>query len=136
MKTTYVPGKWLAICDVCGFRYYNDELKKDWRGLMVCTKDYEPRHPQDFLKVRGDRQSVPWVRPEATDIFIPINFTTLATDTISFLEGLANNLNKIIVPVYNTTSAIDGWSINGSAINANSLTNTPSSEAKLVALMA
>lgn len=72
MKTTYVPGKWLAICDVCGLRHYNTELRKDWRGLMVCSKDYESRHPQDFLRVRADNPAVPWVRPEAEDVFIDV----------------------------------------------------------------
>ena len=77
MKTTYIPGKWLAICDVCGYRYYNDQLKKDWRGLMVCKDDWETRHPQDFLKVRRDIMSPPWARPESTDQFVSTTFYCL-----------------------------------------------------------
>lgn len=72
MKTTYIAGKYLAICDTCGFRFYNDQLKKDWRGLMVCSHDWETRHPQDFVKARGETPPLPWTRPEAVDIFIPI----------------------------------------------------------------
>lgn len=70
MKTTYQSGKWLAICDVCGMRAFNTDLQKDWRGLMVCSKDFESRHPQDLIRVRGDSQTVAWVRPEPVDVFI------------------------------------------------------------------
>jgi hypothetical protein len=46
------------------------ELRKDWRGFMVCNKDYEPRHPQDTVKVSADRIVVDDARPEVTDIFL------------------------------------------------------------------
>lgn len=72
MKTTYVPGRWIAICDVCGFRFYNTELKKDWRGLMVDAGCFETRHPQDFLRVPADNPAVPWTRPESEDVFITV----------------------------------------------------------------
>lgn len=64
----YFTGKWKAICDVCGFEFYNDELKKRWDGLMVCTSDYEQDHPQKFLRLKEDSSSVPWVRAEPEDI--------------------------------------------------------------------
>lgn len=69
MKTTFTPGKWLSICDVCGFRFYNTELRKDWRGLMVDDACFETRHPQDFLRVPTDNPAVPWTRPEPPDVF-------------------------------------------------------------------
>lgn len=37
---------------------------------MVCSNDFEMRHPQDFLRVRGDVPSVPWTRPEGEDEFL------------------------------------------------------------------
>jgi len=63
-------GNWNAICDVCGFRFKASELKQDWKGLRVCQQDYELRHPQDFIRVRGDNPAVPWTRPEGEDIFV------------------------------------------------------------------
>jgi len=66
----YKPGDNLAICDSCGLRFYGSELKKDWWGFMVCKKDYEPRHPQDSVKVTADRIVVNDARPEVTDIFL------------------------------------------------------------------
>lgn len=63
-------GDWNAICDVCGFKFKASQMKKRWDGLMVCHEDYEPRHPQDLIRVRGDRPDVPWTRPEGNDVFI------------------------------------------------------------------
>ncbi len=66
-KTTYKKGDWNAICDVCGFKFKASQLRKRWDGMRVCQADWEPRHPQDSLKGRPDRQSVAWTRPEAED---------------------------------------------------------------------
>lgn len=62
-------GNWNAICDVCGFKFKASTMRKRWDGLMVCETDYELRHPQDFLRVRGDHPAVPWARPEAEEVF-------------------------------------------------------------------
>jgi hypothetical protein len=64
----YKPGTALAICDSCGYRFYLSELRKDWRGFMVCKRDYEPRHPQDYVEVKPDRIVIDNARPEVTDI--------------------------------------------------------------------
>lgn len=69
MADTYKPGNWLAICDVCGFQFFADELEKRWDGYMVCRKDFETRHPQELLRSRAER-SIPWSRPEQADVFI------------------------------------------------------------------
>lgn len=66
----YKPGDALAICDSCGYRFHLSELRTDWRGFMVCKKDYEPRHPQDTIEVKKERIVVKDARPEAEDIFI------------------------------------------------------------------
>lgn len=61
--------KWLAICDRCGFRFDNDQLKRQWNGLMVCPEDFEKRNTQDFVRGVPDRQNPPWVRPEPAEVF-------------------------------------------------------------------
>lgn len=66
----YQPGDAFAICDSCGLRFFLSELKKDWRGYMVCKDDYEPRHPQDTVKSRADKIVIDNARPEVTDIFL------------------------------------------------------------------
>lgn len=71
--STFVPGKWNCVCDRCGFEYKNDKLFKEWTGLRVCrgpgtNECWEPRHPQDYVKGKADRQAPPWVRPEPAEI--------------------------------------------------------------------
>lgn len=70
--TYYKKGSWAAICDVCGFEFKSDQLRKNWKGLMVCHNDYEQRHPQEFIRARHEDTSVPWTRPESTDIEVAV----------------------------------------------------------------
>jgi len=65
-------GDYNAICDVCGFKFKASQLRRRWDGYMVCSVDYEERHPQDLIKIRPDRQAVPWARPVPTDQFVTV----------------------------------------------------------------
>jgi hypothetical protein len=71
-KADYLKlGDYNAICDVCGFKYKASELQMRWDGLFVCEKDWEPRHPQDYVKGIKDRQ-VPRgpIRPDPDPVFV------------------------------------------------------------------
>lgn len=57
-------GNYNAICDSCGRKYKASTMKKRWDGLFVCPDDYELRHPQLSLRVRGDKITVPIPRPD------------------------------------------------------------------------
>lgn len=70
----YEDAGWNAICDRCGFKFKATDLKQTWDGLMVCQDDWEPRHPQDFVRGVTDDQHVPWNRDEGPDTFIPVTF--------------------------------------------------------------
>lgn len=63
-------GDWNRICDRCGFKYKASDTIKDWQNQILCPSCYEPRHPQDFVRGRRDRQRVPWSRPEPEPIFV------------------------------------------------------------------
>jgi len=77
VRKTYLKlGAWNSVCDVCGFRFKSTELKKRWDGLMVCKKDWEPRHPQDLIRIRGETAFPTWTRPESTDTFTTIVYIT------------------------------------------------------------
>ena len=76
MTNTYRPGDYYVICDECGFKYRASETRKRWDGMRVCTKDYEPRHPQDGVRGRRDRQAVKGARPEPPDVYIEANAVT------------------------------------------------------------
>lgn len=71
---SYRAGDHYVICDVCGFKYHSTETRMRWDGLRVCLKDYESRHPQDFVRGRRDRQAVRNARPEMRDQFITPTF--------------------------------------------------------------
>lgn len=64
---------WRAICDRCGGKKWNHELRKEWTGFMVCRDGcFETRNQQDFVRGKADRQVVPWTRPEPEEIFLTI----------------------------------------------------------------
>lgn len=103
----YKPGSWNVHCDVCGFKFKSDQVMKRWDGLMVCENDFEHDHPQKFLRVREDRQSVPFVRKQADDTYTLVCYlwdssgyadlaaadcakTDNTTQTYSFLSTLKN----------------------------------------------
>src|SRR5687768_1086583 len=83
MKTYFKKGCWNVVCDVCGFHKKSDEVRKRWDGLIVCQEDWEPDHPQKYLRVREDKQSVPFVRNEPEDSFV--FFCTIITN-----QGIAD----------------------------------------------
>lgn len=60
----YRPGDYYVICDECGLQYRASQTRKRWDGLRVCNKDWEPRHPQDFVRGRTDRYRVHDAKPE------------------------------------------------------------------------
>lgn len=59
----FKKGDWNAICDVCGFKFKASQLRKRWDGFMVCSVDYEERHPQDLLRIPRSERPLPWARP-------------------------------------------------------------------------
>lgn len=73
----YDPDSFNRICDRCGFKVKAKNTRMEWNGAIVCKRHWEPRHPQDKLKGRKDRQSVPNPRPEAADVFVGVNDVTV-----------------------------------------------------------
>lgn len=78
-QNDYRPGDHWIICDVCGFKARASDSRKRWDGLRVCKPDWEPRHPQDFVRGQRDRQTVPDARPEPTDTFLNENDVTASS---------------------------------------------------------
>ena len=64
-------GKYKAICDVCGFVYPASELRlRPEDRMMVCKYDWEPIHPQKYIKAIPDAPKLPWTRPEPSDVYV------------------------------------------------------------------
>ena len=68
MKTYFKLGSWNAICDRCGQQHKAEQLRREWTGLRVCRSCWEPRHPQETLRAKPDRQAPPWTRPQQDGI--------------------------------------------------------------------
>lgn len=62
-KNYYVSGEWNLICDVCSKKIKASDAKQRWDGLIVCPDDFEHRHPQDYVKAKIDKITVPFTRP-------------------------------------------------------------------------
>jgi hypothetical protein len=67
----YASGKFNVLCDYCGFKYKNTEVRHTWDGFYACRKCWEPRQPQDYVRGVVDDQSVPWSRPDPPNEFTP-----------------------------------------------------------------
>ena len=67
-------GEWDCFCPVCGLIYKASEMKQRWDGIFVCGPDWEPRHPQDFVRSRPDQRRLPFTSPEPTDVFVSVTY--------------------------------------------------------------
>ncbi len=74
MNNRLEMGKWNVLCDVCGFKFKNTDLKDRWDGKKVCEKDFETRHTMDLYKARTESVGVPWTRKESTDTFVNVSY--------------------------------------------------------------
>jgi hypothetical protein len=78
-KNYYKSGDWNLICDVCSSKIKASKSKHRWDGFIVCPSCYEQRHPQDFVKSRQDKITVPYIRPP-TDTFIVVPYIIYIDD--------------------------------------------------------
>jgi hypothetical protein len=68
-KPSYQSGDWKAVCDICGQVFKASELRQRWDGFKVCSKDFEYRQPQDFVRGVADITAPPWTKPESQDLW-------------------------------------------------------------------
>lgn len=76
IRNRHKSGDWLYRCQRCGFTRYASEIRKEWTGLRVCSKCWDPRHPQDFVRGRKDDIAPPFANP-STDVFLDANEVTV-----------------------------------------------------------
>lgn len=83
MDSYYKPGAWNVICDRCGFEFKNDELKvEEHTNYRVCSKCLDVENPQQHIRIRKERITPPWTRPEerfAADITASGNINWVTT---------------------------------------------------------
>lgn len=89
-KNHFISGDWNITCDVCSKKIKASESKQRWDGFIVCEADYEIRHPQDFVKSKTDKVSVPFTRPIPTLTFTAIPYIIYwdsGYTTKNYIEG-------------------------------------------------
>jgi hypothetical protein len=131
----YDKGDWNGICDACGRQYKASFLKLRWDGLRVCSDDWEPRQPQDFVRGVADYQLPPYTRPEQANSFQPVTLVydnngqpfispVVSQTIVSLLAHLIRG--RQLAPTVTSTVTInrtfyakpaDNKSINGFAVN-------------------
>lgn len=77
MKNYFKSGSWNIICDRCCKKIKAEATKIDWQGFIVCPNCYEQRHPQDFVRSRQDKITIPFIRPVPTLIFTSVSYITI-----------------------------------------------------------
>jgi hypothetical protein len=82
-KLKYRPGSFYRTDDRTGFPQRAENTRKEWTGLIVDTKVWEPRQPQDLVKGVPDKQSVEDPRPLGANVYVgPISVATTANAAI------------------------------------------------------
>ncbi len=67
----FISGDHWVTCDRCGCAVRQSESRVTWEGYVVCLDDWEPRHPQDFVRAKQDRIAPEGnVRPQPNDVYI------------------------------------------------------------------
>jgi hypothetical protein len=82
-------GDFLRVCDRSGFTVWASDTVKEWNGLIVYKKFYEPRHPQDFLRSRRESLQVSDARPVPTPVFVGPLITETTADAAPGATSLA-----------------------------------------------
>lgn len=105
MQTYFKSGTWNVVCQVCGRRYKSDAIRKRWDGLLVCDEDYEERNILDFLRIRAEKQNVPFQQNEPADQFVQQCdiFTASAIPYYALpgcsIPGVAPNFTSLAAPI-------------------------------------
>jgi hypothetical protein len=101
----YKSSEWNVICDVCGKKMKSSHARHRWDGLIVCDEDFEHRHPQDFIKVKQDKITVPFTRPRPEDVFTDVTYLDTLTCTPMGRFGEADmgtaNCAQVDIPLPN-----------------------------------
>lgn len=109
----WLPGGWNMLCQVCGFKYKNVDMKERWDGVWCCPEDWELRQPQDFVRGVADDMAVPYTAPEPAPSFsgpqpVPTGNVVVGTPSL-YLNGVLSNPGvdyTIILPFGQVTYAV------------------------------
>lgn len=87
----YKPGSWWRISDRTGFKVRAEQTRKEWTGMILEERVFEPRNQQDFVRGVKDQQAAPEPRDRQTDVFIGPIYLTLTADALPQATALSVN---------------------------------------------
>ncbi|MBE16555.1 MAG: hypothetical protein Unbinned6354contig1000_11 [Prokaryotic dsDNA virus sp.] len=64
-KNRYVAGDYLVKSDRSGRVFLRSQMRKTWDGLLVHHSEWEPKHPQQELRVIQEQNIVDETRVES-----------------------------------------------------------------------
>ena len=152
MADNYRQGDHYVIDDRTGRKVWASESRMEWTGAIVDRKDFEPRHPQDFVRARPERAIVKNPRPRPVDTFGgPLDTTLTAAaaagatsltvessvrmevgDYVSVMLDSGEPFRSLITTVVDSATIIIDPGLPGSAASGNMVyDNTAMSEAVL-----
>ena len=102
---TYIPKDNWVICQRTGIKFRRSEMRKEWNGLWVHRSVWEPRHPQDFVRVDPENPTASLVFPQKSKQFA---YTTL-------IGTVTKGTNKIAITVEIEEGATVGIVLNNGA---------------------
>lgn len=100
----WLPGGWNMVCQVCGFKYKNTEMKLRWDNVWCCPEDWEVRQPQDFVRGVKDQMAIPYSNPEPPNVFdsfppIPTPTGEIVVGTpVLYINGILTAAYTIVLP--------------------------------------
>ncbi len=89
-------GSWNVYCDRCRRKYKNYDLRKEWTGLMVCERCWDPRHPQDFIKPAKEDIAPEYARPTRGEIDGGPTYTSAGVQESSIPTGTFTSNNNTL----------------------------------------
>lgn len=92
-KLHYRPGSWYQTDDRTGFVQRVERTRKEWDGLLVDQRVWEPRQPQDLVRGVKDNQNVSDARPLGPNVFVgPVETTLAQTSLVQSWAGVLASL--------------------------------------------
>jgi hypothetical protein len=72
----YIPGDNYIICDVTGLKVRVSQSRRRWDNALTIKSQCEPRHPQEFVRPKGDKIAADISRPRQAYNFLDTNEVT------------------------------------------------------------
>ena len=67
------PPEPQAICPASGFKVPHRNLVRQWDGEWIDRRFVDKRNPQDLIRARAERTTIPHPRPEPDNTFLAVN---------------------------------------------------------------